>query len=61
MLVLQFFRRFYQFRTIVVIVVVVVVVVVVVAAEALADHTDGLIHQPIHREVTTGSVSLSEA
>ena len=60
MLVLQFFRRFYQFRTIVVIVVV-VVVVVVVAAEALADHTDGLIHQPIHREVTAGSVSLSEA
>ena len=60
MLVLQFFRRFYQFRTIVVIVVV-VVVVVVVAAEALADHTDGLIHQPIHREVAAGSVSLSEA
>ena len=41
MLVLQFFRHFYQFRTSVV---VVVVVVVVVAAEALADYADGLIH-----------------
>ena len=50
------FRRFYQFRTIVV-----VVVVVVVAADASANHADGLIHQPIHREVAAGPVGLSEA